>query len=342
MLPFLTPDLCHAQTPWPVRVVIVTTFENGADKGDKPGELQLWAEREHLTETISFPGNEHPILSNPEHTEIAIVTGMSLVNAGPSVMALGTDPRFDLTHSYWLVAGIAGIDPKIAPLGSAAWARYVINDVAQSIDSREIPKDWPYGIYPAGAKRPASLNGADVHYGPNAPYPIVFPLNAQLAHWAFEETKQVPLMDTPEMRAYSAGWSSYEATKGKPKVIEGDSFASDLYWHGNYLNQYARDWVKMFTAGKGIFAMSNMEDSAIAASMVRLDHMHKADFKRLMILRTASNYTVPPTGKKAYQSVEEKYPDEGLPAYDAAWHVGSIITHKIMNNWDTFKDNVPD
>ena len=40
----------RAAVPWPVKVVIVTTFEVGADKGDKPGELQLWAEREDLTE----------------------------------------------------------------------------------------------------------------------------------------------------------------------------------------------------------------------------------------------------------------------------------------------------
>jgi purine nucleoside permease len=91
--------------PWPVKVVIVTTFENGAETGDKPGELQFWAEREHLTQKITFPGGVHPILSNADHSVIAIMTGMSLVNAGVSVMALGTDPRFDLRKSYWLVAG---------------------------------------------------------------------------------------------------------------------------------------------------------------------------------------------------------------------------------------------
>ena len=53
-----------------------------------------------------------------DHSVIAVLTGMSLVNAGVSVMALGTDPRFDLRKSYWLVAGIAGVDPEVASVGS--------------------------------------------------------------------------------------------------------------------------------------------------------------------------------------------------------------------------------
>jgi purine nucleoside permease len=44
-------------------------------------------------------------------------------------MALGTDPRFDLTHAYWLLNGIAGVDPTRASIGSPAWASFVVNDV---------------------------------------------------------------------------------------------------------------------------------------------------------------------------------------------------------------------
>lgn len=335
------PAVAFAQKPWPVRVVVVTTFEKGADTGDQPGELQLWAEREHLTEHVAFPGGVHDILTNPEHTEIAIVTGMTLVNAGPSIMALGMNPRFDLTKAYWLVTGIAGADPQVMSVGSAAWARYVVNDVAQSIDMREVPKDWPYGVYAAGAVRPGTLEGSDQEHGPNAGYPIVFPLNAGLSHWAWERTQTVKLMDTPEMRAYSKGWAEYPAAVKAPSVIQGDSFASDLYWHGHYLNQYARDWVKMFTNAQGVFAMSNMEDSAIASAMVRLDRMKKADFQRLMVLRTASNYTLPPKGRKAYETVSEEYSGDGLPAYEAAWRVGSVVVHELAGHWSVYEDHVP-
>ena len=152
--------LCPAQEkPWPVRAVIVTTFEIGADTGDTAGEFQLWVEREHLTETLAFPGGVHALRANPEHTILGMVSGTTLVNATASVMALGLDPRFDLTRAYWLVNGIAGVDPNDASIGSAAWARYVVGDVARYIDPREAPSTWPYGFFPVGshAPNPATL-----------------------------------------------------------------------------------------------------------------------------------------------------------------------------------------
>jgi purine nucleoside permease len=54
----LLPSASPAQTPqhpWPIRAVIVTTFEIGNDTGDIPGEFQFWVEREHLSETLPFP-----------------------------------------------------------------------------------------------------------------------------------------------------------------------------------------------------------------------------------------------------------------------------------------------
>ena len=46
-------------------------------------------------------------------------------------MALGADPRFDLSKAYWLVAGIGGGDPADVSLGSAVWADHVLDgDIA--------------------------------------------------------------------------------------------------------------------------------------------------------------------------------------------------------------------
>src|SRR5580698_8979735 len=107
--------------PWPIRAVIVTTFEIGNDTGDSPGEFQFWVEREHLDQTIDFPGGTHPLRTNADHTVLGMVSGTTLVNATASMMALGLDPRFDLSHAYFLINGIAGVDPHSASIGSAAW-----------------------------------------------------------------------------------------------------------------------------------------------------------------------------------------------------------------------------
>ena len=43
--------------------------------------------------------------------ELAIVTGQGTAHAAATIMALGLDPRFDFSHAYWLIAGIAGASP---------------------------------------------------------------------------------------------------------------------------------------------------------------------------------------------------------------------------------------
>ena len=60
----------------------------------------------------------------------------------------------------------------------------------------------------------------------------------------------------------------------------------------------------MWTGGRGQFAMTNMEDSALAEAMRRLDSMHRVDYRRLMVLRVGSNYSMPRPGITALESVK--------------------------------------
>ncbi len=323
----------HAQQkPWPVKVVIVTTFEPGEDTGDAPGEFQFWVEREHLDEKLPFPGGVRPLRINAAHDVLGIVTGMTLANAGPSIMALGLDPRFDLTHAYFLVAGIAGVDPRDASIGSAAWASFVINDVSRQIDSREAPASWPYGIFVIGAHEPNVLPARPMSND-------LYELNARLAHWAFLQTRAVKIPDNPAMQQSRTGWTGFPNAMRPPFVFEGDSFASDTYWHGRVMTQFAEDWVKLWTEGRGHFSMTNMEDSAIAEAMQRLDRMHRADYHRLMVLRVASNYSQPRPGTTAIESVSSPY--IASTAFEATWLVGSTVVHQLTGKWDVYRDHTP-
>src|SRR5258707_15593551 len=110
-----------AQTPVKpieVKVVVVNMFEVGADTGDVPGEYQYWVEREHLDTVLPFPQGYHDLRMNKDGV-LGVLTGVGTARAAATIMALGNDPRFDLTHAYFLVAGIAGIDPQVGSLGSA-------------------------------------------------------------------------------------------------------------------------------------------------------------------------------------------------------------------------------
>src|SRR5215510_1267011 len=110
-----------AAEPFKIRAVIVTTFESGNDTGDRPGEFQFWVEREKLDQVLPFPAGYRDLRINARQGVLGVLTGAGVTNACTTIMALGMDPRFDLSTSYWLIAGIAGVDPEDASLGSAAW-----------------------------------------------------------------------------------------------------------------------------------------------------------------------------------------------------------------------------
>ncbi|MEI8089547.1 MAG: purine nucleoside permease [Opitutaceae bacterium] len=324
----LTSNVKALGKPMVIKVVVVTTFESGADTGDKPGEFQHWAERERWTERIAVPGVKHPVLSNGEGV-LGVVCGTT-VRAANQIMALVLDPRFDFSHAYWLVSGIAGVDPADASLGSAAWARFVVDgDIAYEIDSREADKTWPYAIIPIGAKKPNEIPKNE-GWEPDV---MSYALNQALVERAFALTKNVTLVDTPEMQAYRATYVGFPNAQRPPFVLIGDSFGSCRYWHGTTLTQWANDWSKLWTKGEANFVMSNMEDHGIASAISQLSKMGKADFQRLLILRTGSNYCKPAPAQGVVQSLQAEYAG-WLPSLESAYRVGSVMLHDIIKNWD--------
>jgi len=328
--------------PVPVKVVIVTTFEVGNDTGDRPGEFQFWVEREHLDHVLPFPGGVRPLRTNADGSILGMVTGMTIGPAASSMMALGLDPRFDLSHAYWLLAGIAGVDPNVASIGSAAWAKWIVTDIRQEMDPREAPADWPYGIFAIGALRPGELPDRARNW---ATEPRAYALNAKLADWAFSLTKNMPLQDipviaTPEVAAFRQTFIGFPNAQRPPFVLEGDVLASDSYWHGVILTHWAEDWVRIHTHGEGRFTMTAMEDSGVAEALTRLDAMHRADFRRFMDLRTASNYSEQAPGHSAAESITAPYIG-GIPALEAAYRVGSQVVHALTAHWDQYRDRLP-
>ena len=137
-------QIAAPQRPIEIKVVVINMFEAGADTGDTPGEYQYWVEREHLDTVLPFPQGYHDLRLNPHTGVLGLLTGVGTARAAASVMALGLDPRFDLTHAYFLVAGIGGIDPAAGSLASAVWNDWIVDgDLAYEIDAREIPHATP-------------------------------------------------------------------------------------------------------------------------------------------------------------------------------------------------------
>src|SRR5277367_3416197 len=142
-----------ADAPVQIPVLVITTYESGKDRGDTPGELQYWVERQDLGHEIKVPGVDHPILTNGKGL-YAMVSGTSS-RCALQIMALAADPRFDLTHTYFMLSGIAGGDLNTISLASAVCVQRVVDgNPAFEIDSRDIPASWPYGLVAFGASEP--------------------------------------------------------------------------------------------------------------------------------------------------------------------------------------------
>ncbi|MDF0486710.1 purine nucleoside permease [Sphingomonas sp. H39-1-10] len=324
--------------PLPVKVVIVTMFEIGADSGDAPGEFQIWKERRHLDTRIQFPQSYHDLYYNPDTQTLGMVTGMGSIRSATATLALGLDQRFDLTHAYWLVAGIAGVDPAKASIGSAAWARYLVDgDLAHEIDAREIPKDWNSGYFPLHSKGP---NDASPPTGQGE----VFEINAGLRDWAFALTKDIALPDEAGLRAARVRFTGYPAGQRPPFVLKGDNLAAMTFWHGKLMTGWAEDWVKYWTRGQGEFVTSAMEETGTYQSITYLDTIGRVDKRRFMVLRAGSNYTMPPPGVDAATYLLRE--NEGYAGMHAAlenlYTVGSKVVDELTAHWDRYEKNVPE
>lgn len=345
-LAMLATTVC-AQTPlkpWPIRAVVVVTSEVGKDTGDTPGEYQFWVEREHLDEVLNFPGGpdlpegQHPLRTNKDHTILGLLSGATPANATASMMLLGLDPRFDLSGAYILINGAAGVDPRWGSIGSAAWARYVVGDTAREIDAREIPKDWPYGWLPIWARTPNQRNSRSPRHGDLTD---LYPLNAGLANWAYQQTRNINLGDDPDLKAFRAEYVGYPNAQRPPFVALGDTFSSDIFWHGTIMTHFAEDWVHLWTDDKGAFAMADMEDAGFMAAIESLGRMQRVDPQRVMVLRTASNYSMQPPGHDAIQSLTTGY-SNGPMAAESAWRCGSTVLHKILADWPNTYEHIPE
>ncbi|HEY9137437.1 MAG TPA: purine nucleoside permease [Terriglobus sp.] len=320
----------------PVKVVVVTMFEVGKDTGDMPGEFQHWVEGEHLTRRFPMPAAYHDAMMNNDGV-LGIVTGVGTARTSATIMALGSDPRFDLTHAYWLIAGIGGIDPKMGSLGSAVWSDWIVDgDIAHEIDPREAPKDWPTGYVPLRMSTPYEQPRTDDNG-------IVFRLNTGLVDWAWNLTRSTQLPDNAEIRERRQSFPG-DAAKLPPFVLRGDNLSASTFWHGKLLNQWAHDWVKYQTNNQGTYAICGMEDTGTLQSLTWLDRAGKVDAKRVLVLRTASNYDQQREGITAAESLAEtkitKY-SAFLPSLDSAYRVGDIVVRNIVTNWSNLRDHMP-
>jgi purine nucleoside permease len=324
--------------PIPIKVVVVTMFERGEDTGDAPGEFQFWVEREHLDQVLPLASGYHHLRANKDGV-LGMVTGVGTAKAAASVMALGTDPRFDLTRSYWLVAGIGGGDPADVSLGSAVWAEHVIDgDLAYEIDTREIPADWPTGYVPLRKATPYEQPVRRELEGE------IYTLNPALVAWALKITRNAPLADSDTLRTSRGRFPGFPNALKPPFVTKGDAISASTFFHGKLMDEWANAWASYFTAGQGNYMISAMEDTGTMQALTFLHQAGRVDLNRVLVLRTVSNYDRQAPGSTAAESLKgmtfgaySAY----LPALEAAQRVGSTVVHYLIEHWSECESKIP-
>src|SRR6202790_4590545 len=323
--------------PIRIKVVVVTAFERGEDTGDAPGEFQLWVEREHLDQILPLSSGYHHVRLNKDGV-LGMVTGVGTAKAAASVMALGLDPRFDLSKAYWIVAGIGGGDPADVSVGSAVWADHVVDgDIAFEIDARQIPESWPTGYVPLRKGTPYEQPASDF-------YGEMYTLNPQLVGWAFHLTRDVPLTDSDSLRKSRARFAGFPNALKPPFVARGDTLSASTFWHGSRMDEWANAWTRYYTGGKGNYMVAPMEDSGTLQALTFLSQAGRVDLKRVLVLRTVSNYDRQAPGSTAAASLKDMAAynySAYMPALEAAETVGDKVVRDLIEHWPERESTIP-
>jgi len=315
-----------AAAPRPVKVMVITLFGP---------EAAPWLDKLPLRHAVRVPGlsAEYPEVKCTDGGVCVMTTGMGHANAAASTMALALSRQFDLSHAYFVVTGIAGIDPNQGTLGSAAWARYLVDfGLQQEFDAREAPPAWPGGYVGIGAADPDAK--PKLEYGTE-----VFQLDEALLQRALALSRGASLKDNDTAAAYRRQYPQ-AAAQAAPGVLQCDTLAGDTWWHGDRLGDRASRWTRLLTDGKGTYCTTQQEDNATYEALRRGAAAGRLDLKRVAVLRTGANFDRPHPGQTDQESLNAQsggFPIATANLYQAAWPlVSDIVAH-----WPQWREGVP-
>ncbi|KAJ4172562.1 hypothetical protein NW754_002763 [Fusarium falciforme] len=301
-------------------------------------ESRIWLSPESA---IQFPRKVQVPGLSPEYKDVHItedgqvgllVVGMGLINASLSISALISSPLFDLSKTYFVLTGIAGVSPKRGTIGSVAVAKFAVQvDIQLEFDAREIPSEWDSGYVPMGADSPDEF--PKMLYGTE-----VFELNGELRDYALSVARTVTLEDSPEAAKNRALWVGspgiFQAASQQPSIIEGDVLSSNTFWHGHRLSDAMEKVTKVYTSGQANYVMTAQEDNALLAGLLRASLQGKADYSRVTLIRSASNFD------RGHEDKPHKLPfvmdNGGLgPSTRNLYLVALKVVQGILDNWTT-------
>lgn len=315
--------LNHKLTP---KVLVINLFEVGEYTGDTPGEAQLWIEGEKLTTTYKIPGLNHPLFYNPKTKVASIITDMGKVNSANSTALLGAYKNIDLSNTFIIISGIAGVNPKYGSIGSVFFSDYSVDtDLKHEVDPREITDGNNYQIKRGCKDAKSGWCDKDASDGTE-----VVKFNKKLLEKAYNLTKNTKLLDSTMMKNYRANYPQKLAKKA-PFVGVGSNSTADTYYHGTMYADEVSFFVDKWTKGKGHYTTTAMEDTAVMAALSRLEKFGKVNTNKVISIRSASNYDRQGDNQTALESLRA-HSGGFIPSLINEYRVGHILLKNILNH----------
>ena len=318
-----------ARVPLPAKVLIVNLFGL---------EAAPWLKALQPQRDVRVPGlpADSPAVRCNGDDVCQMTTDMGHANAAASLMAVLYSGLFDLRRTYFLIAGIAGIDPTRGTLGSVAWARYVVDaGIAHEIDARELPGGWQDGYFGVFTDSAGQRPKFEYHSE-------LFQLDEALLQRALELSRSVTLADGADLKAYRRHYPHAPANQ-PPAVIQCDTLSSDTWWAGDHLGVHARSWTRLLTSGKGVYCTSQQEDNAVLTALTRGAGSGLVDLKRVAILRGGADFDRPYPRQGALQSLlaQRALSDGAGITAENLVRAGMPLVEEIVRHWNTWQNGVP-
>ncbi|KAI5362321.1 Putative purine nucleoside permease [Septoria linicola] len=324
-----SPSTCNGTlTP---KLFIISQFDSEETTWYNRPDIDL------LARNITVPGASplFPDVHCTESGEICQFTvGEGEINAAASATALWLSTAFDLTSTYFLIAGIGGVSPHIATTGSINLARYAVQfDLQYEFDRSQVPSNWTSGYVPQDAKLPDAPAIASNY--PGSIYGTeVFELNNNLKLRAVELARRATLNDTQAAQIYRSKYG-YSPAQDPPTVVECDSGTSNTYWSGSVLGEAFSAYTKLLTNGSGEYCNSQQEDNATLEALLRGHLAGKLDFERIILLRTASDFDRAPPGETETEHLLEAEQEGFGIAIENIYRAGIEIVKDVVEQWNS-------
>lgn len=268
-----------------------------------------------------------------------VTTGESEINAATTISSVAFSDKFDLTSTYFMIAGIAGVSPKWSTTGGVALNRYAVQVALQyEFDAREMPENFTTGYFGFDTTLPNTLPGE--WYGTE-----VFEVNDDLRQLAFGFASKANLSDSETAAAYRARYAlngeAYYAGTQPPSVVLCDGATSDVYYSGTLLADAFDNTTSLWTNGTGKYCMTAQEDNATLEVLLRAAIEGLVDFSRIIVMRTGSDFDRPPADSSVYDHLLINDQDGFGIAIDNIYNTGVEIIKGVLSEWNcTFKNGV--